>query len=146
VSQAARTSHNALVKLFLRLYAANLRRTWRNSPKEAWTDAIFTMDSLICVPLMSVIIVIWVIAIHMFPATIGGFGMPKAAGLAIGIPVIFVVDTVFTKRIDEYRSEPIARDSFSATVDRVAIFIAFIASFSFVVAMIGIIVMLHRRT
>ncbi len=135
---------NVLAKLFLRLYAANLRRTWRNNPKDAWSDAIFTMDSLIVVPVLSLIMVFWTIAIHLFPLSIGAFGMSKGAGLIIIIIVAFVVDALFTRCISRYKHDAITPGSFAATVDLMVIFFAFAISFLFAVAMVGIIVMLRR--
>jgi hypothetical protein len=38
-----------LMKIVLRNYAANLRRSWRNSPRAAFVDATFQVEALIAV-------------------------------------------------------------------------------------------------
>jgi hypothetical protein len=139
------TTNKALVKLFFRLYAWNCRRSWRNNPTDAWSDAIYTMDVLIGLPVLSLIMTVWAIAIHQFPKTIGTVGMPKVAELLVVLFVGIVVDMIFTKSINKYRNHPVNHDSFSATTDRVAIVRAFLVSFSLFIAMLGIVVMLNRR-
>jgi hypothetical protein len=134
---------NALAKLFFRLYAANLRRSWRNSPKDAWSDAIFTMDSLIVVQVLSLILAFWAISIHFFPNSIGVLGMPKGAGIVV-VVVVFVVDAWFTNSINRHTHDPITPDNFAAPRDLMAIVLAFAISFLFAGAMVGIIVMLRR--
>ncbi len=139
------TTNNALVKLFFRLYAWNCRRSWRNNETDAWSDAIYTMDVLIGLPVLSLIMTLWAIAIHVFPKTIGTVGMPTAAELLVVLLVGIAVDMLFTKRINKYRNHPFTHESFSAATDRVAIVSAFLVSFSLFVAMLGIVVMLNRR-
>jgi hypothetical protein len=135
---------NALATLFFRLYAANLRRSWRNNPKDAWSDSILTMDSLIAVPVLSTIMVFWTISVHLFPNSIGVLGMPKGVGLIVVVMVSFVVDAWFTSSINRHKHDLITPDSFAAPRDRMAIVIAFAISFLFAVAMVGIIVLLRR--
>jgi hypothetical protein len=135
---------NIFTKLFLRVYAANLRRSWRNSQEDAWTDAVFTLDSIVIVPIVSMIMVSWVVATVSLPGSIGKIGMPKAAGLPLIIVVGFVVDYFLSRRFIHYRKSPVARDSLSTMSDSAAIYIAMAISFLFLVASVVTIAILRR--
>lgn len=145
MGQVATKSHNTLVKLFFRLYAGNRRRSWRNNTKDAWSDAIYTMDTLIALPVLSLSMALWVIVIRIFPTTIGVTGIPKGALVLLVLSVGFVVDAIFAKYIDKYHDVPIAHDSFSGTADRAAIVIAFVISFVTFLLMLGLVIMLSKR-
>jgi hypothetical protein len=135
---------NSLTKLFLRLYAANLRRTWRNGPGDAWSDAVFAIDSIITVSALSMIMVVWVVATVWLPNSIGKFGMPAVAGLPLVVVVGFVVDYFVSKRFIHYKMSPIDSDSFSKKGDTAVIYIAMVLSFLFAVVMIVTVAMLRR--
>jgi hypothetical protein len=131
-------------KLFLRVYAANLRRSWRSSQEDAWTDAIFTLDSIVILPILSMIMVLWVMATVWLPGSIGKIGMPKAAGLPLIIIVGFLVDYFLSKRFIHFKKTPVAKDGFSTMGDSAAIYIAMVLSFLFFVAAVVTVAMLRR--
>ena len=80
-----------LSMLFQRLYAMNLRRTWRNSPGAAWADAISTLDVLLAFPILSLLGGAWLVATDIFPRTVGRFGTSRGSPACGWFPVIIVI-------------------------------------------------------
>lgn len=137
--------HKTLANLFLRIYAMNLRRGWREDPGTAWSDAIFTMDALIGLPVLSFIFCFWVLGLALFPGAIGVFGMPRGVEIAVVIAVGFVVDRWLSRSMGKYKRESISRDSFSSAGDFVVIVASFAGSFAFFVAMLIVSILIRRR-
>ena len=105
---------------------------------------MFTMDSLIGLPVLSLIFVIWIFSATVFPTSIGAFEKPQGAVILLVLIVGFIVDRVLLKIVSRYKSEPITSNSYSTTVDSLAIFAAFLISFTYFLTMIGIVVALHK--
>jgi hypothetical protein len=107
-----------LTKLFLRIFAMNLRRGWRSGSGIAWSDAIFTVDILICLPLLCLLGTLWLLAIDLFPSTVGLFGMPWGAEAALVVATWLGVDIPLSRKMGAYKREPISSTCFNSTADR----------------------------
>ena len=98
---------NTLVtNLFLRIYAMNLRRPWRNHRGAAWSDAVYTMDILVVVPALSWIMAGWIFLGDHFPASFGAFGRPKSAELVVVLAVGVLVDLGSTRQYGRTSTHP----------------------------------------
>jgi uncharacterized membrane protein len=133
-----------LIKVFLRLYAANLRRTWRQAQGTAWSDAIFTMDSLVGIPVLSSIYAMWMFLMALFPTSIGVLGIPRGAVVVLVLMIGFIIDRLLTRGVSRYKNESITSDSYSTTADSMAIIAAFLISFTYFLIMIAIVVAIHK--
>jgi hypothetical protein len=122
----------------------NLRRSWRSDPSAAWIDAIFTLDTLVTLPALSLIFAFWLLVIAWFTKSLGLIGMPRGAEIAIALATGVGVDFVLSKRMSAYKRKPVSLDSFSSTEDSAGVAISFALSFAFVVLMLVVCTVIRR--
>lgn len=74
----------AISRAFLRTYAQNLRRGWRDSPETAKSDAVYTVEFLILFPLAVWSPLLYAILTKVFPNSIGRLDLrvPEAVAVA----------------------------------------------------------------
>jgi hypothetical protein len=119
----------SLTTLFLRIYAMNQRRWWRNDAARAWWDALLTVEIWIGLPLVTLLVTLWVLAIDLFPQSVGTIGMSRGVELGLLVASWLAVDIPLRKKVSKYRREPIPRTSFDSTADRWKIAVAGAVSF-----------------
>jgi hypothetical protein len=84
------------VRTFLRIYAMNLRRSWRNKPASAKTDASYTTQALFLPPLMLLLLLLYVGVTGMLPDSVGRVPAKAMQGLW------FVLATVYWFWMDSH--------------------------------------------
>jgi hypothetical protein len=94
---------DAIDSLFLRLYAMNLRRAWRNAPVAAWTDASFTVDVLLGFPLLFFVGAAWSVLMDLSPQAVGAFGMSDWALLMLVVATGLAIDVPLSRRWRVYK-------------------------------------------
>lgn len=133
--------------LFLRIYAMNLRRGWRNVPTTAWTDASVTMDLLFGLPAMLLAGTLWSVLMDLFPQTVGRFGMPDWALLGLVVGSWLAVDTLLSRKVRRYKDDPslLARSAsmVSPSGTKISLF-ATLMSFASCVTLVLVTIFLHK--
>jgi hypothetical protein len=111
--------------------------------KSAWTDAVYTLDVLVTIPVLAVMMAIWIIAIRLFPTTVGSFGMPKNMGLIVVLPLVIAVDALCSKYMSSYENLPNIRDDFATAGDAVGIWLSYGVCLLALVGMVAVLVVLR---
>jgi hypothetical protein len=132
-----------LKMLFLRIYAANLRRSWRSDPDSAWWDAVTTLMFLIGLPLLTLMFDLWVLALDLFPKAIGAVGMPESAGFAVVLASGIALLVLITKTMRVYREGLGKRDRYDSATDRWKIVAAIAFAIGLIVVMNVVTSILH---
>ena len=94
---------NALDRLFLRLYAANLRRPWRNEARPAWNDALYAVTAVVAVPAVAFVASLWLIARDVLPNYVGRIGEAQEAGAAVAVAISFGTYFALLVRFSAFR-------------------------------------------
>ena len=94
---------SALDRLFLRLYAANLRRPWRNDPRPAWNDALYTVAATMGLPIAAFVGSGWSIARDLFPGSVGKLQVAQEAGVGIAFVFVFALYFALLMRFSVFK-------------------------------------------
>jgi len=106
------------MNFFLRVYAMNLRRSWRSDIATAWSDALFTTEVLIVMPLTFLILVLWLVAQRTLPNAVDVSRIPYQAEIIFAALEWFALDTMLSRLLHIYRDKPISSSSFNSNRDR----------------------------
>jgi hypothetical protein len=118
-----------LKRTVLRHYAANLRRSWRNAPRDAFVDATFQVEGVIAVTIACIFGLINFLLIRtIFPALAGNVhGKPGGVLIvaAIGLVCMVFVD----KKLKQYEPPPGMALLYDTSRDRVLVYVFFASGF-----------------
>jgi hypothetical protein len=118
-----------LKRTVLRHYAANLRRSWRNAPRDAFVDATFQVEGVIAVTIACIFGLINFLMIRtIFPALAGNVhGKPGGVLIvaAIGLVCMVFVD----RKLKQYEPHPGMAILYDTSRDRVLVYVFFASGF-----------------
>ena len=94
---------SGLDRLFLRLYAANLRRPWRSDPRPAWNDALYTVAVTVGLPIAAFVGSGWSIARDLFPGSVGKLRVAQETGVSVGFVFAFALYFALLMRFSVFK-------------------------------------------
>src|ERR1700733_11899461 len=106
-----------LKTLFLRIFAANLSRGWRNNPDTAWSDTIYIVELLVTLPLLTFCIFVWVILMDVWPHTVGALGWSDAIAVILFTVSWLIVHVPLVGLSRRYRDASLVRRSGESSKD-----------------------------
>jgi len=113
-----------LTTSFLRLFAMNLGRSFRNSPDKAFDDAVMQLSAVLVLPIGWMAAEIWALVpwLHHGPSS--------ATSFFIVVVVIFVfpVQSWLDRRFATYGQRPEAADPYRSESERIKTVIGFLLS------------------
>lgn len=121
--------------MFLRLYAVNLARRFRNSPDAACSDALMQMGMVLAVPLG----VVLVLVAAFFPRVATAVSHREAPLVIILLIFVFPVKYWVGNKFGHYRNTPEAARAFSSSRERSKTILAFVFLPIVIALMVGFI-------
>ncbi len=126
-----------LVRMLLRLYARNLRRSWRNTPHNAFADALVQLE----VPLAVAVVVPLALLNLLLGRTIipalahaahGSIGNGAMIAVGVSMGVIWAVD----RKLKSYEFVPGVESSYDTAQDRKLVYTFFVSAYFFLMLML----------
>jgi hypothetical protein len=129
--------YNWLVRMLLRHYASNLRRSWRNTPHSAFVDALVQIEVPLVLAITAPLALLnLALSRTFFPALTR---MPHSSisngGLivcAVGLAVLWAIDRTLKK----YEFIPRVESAFDTPQDRKLVYVYYAGGFIVIVAML----------
>jgi hypothetical protein len=127
--------HGPLVAAMLRIYASNLRRSWRNTPHAAFVDAAIHLDTLMAVATMSVFVLAQLALSRLIlPSLSISFGDTKySRGMIIAIVASLIIVWIVDRRLKRFEFVPGADKAYDTSRDRVIVWIYFASGFALII-------------
>jgi hypothetical protein len=124
-----------LVTALLRIYASNLRRSWRNTPHAAFVDATIHLEALVTLVTVSFFALIEIaLSRSSLPSLSISFGGTKySRGMLVVLIATLVVLWFVDRKLKPYEFVPGAGSTFDAPRDRVIVWIYFASGFGVII-------------
>jgi hypothetical protein len=128
---------NVLVRTFLRHYASNLRRSWRNTPHNAFVDALVQVEVPLALAVMVPLALLnLVLSRTVVPAlahaAYGNIGNGVLIVCAISIAVMWAVD----RKLKIYEFIPGIETAYNSARDRRLVYVYYASGFIVIAAML----------
>jgi hypothetical protein len=118
-----------LKRAVLRHYAANLRRSWRNSPRDAFVDATFQVEGVIVMIIACILGLINLLFIRTIFPSLAWSTHDKPGGVliiaAIGLACLIFVD----RKLKQYEPPPGMAILYDTSRGRVFVYVSFASGF-----------------
>lgn len=118
-----------LKRTVLRHYAANLRRSWRNAPRDAFVDATFQVEGVIAVTIACTFSLINLFMTRAISPALVGNVHGKPGGMlivaAIGLACMVLVD----RKLKQYEPHSGMVILYDTSRDRALVYVFFVSGF-----------------
>lgn len=123
--------HGPLVKALLRIYASNLRRSYRNSPHAAFVDATIQLDALMALIFGSLFMLVEIAASRTFlPSLSVLVGNTKySRGILIVMAVVLIIVWLVNRKLMPYEFVPDVEKAYDTARDRTIAWIYYAGGF-----------------
>jgi hypothetical protein len=132
-------------RLYLRLYTSNLERPGRNDADLAWSDAKYTLEMLVGIPLIGFLDAAWIICGDVLSNPNRKFEI-SAGGQGALFLFVWIAFEVYLRRVTaRYKDNPISLEQYRSSAERAKITVALVTSISCVVAEVILVLLVHKR-
>jgi hypothetical protein len=121
----------ALVKMLLRHYAKNLRRSWRNTPHAAFLDATIQVEAPLVVALMCPLSLLnLVLSRTIFPSLANHLGQSKYSyGILATLALVLITIWTLDRKLKPYEFTPSVEADYGTGRDRLIVNLYFAGAF-----------------
>ena len=134
---AHREKDGVVRAVVLRHYAANLRRSWRNSPREAFTDATYQVEALIAVILTASFGIINLLLSRTIAPSLARSIHGKSNGVLLLTVIVLVVMIAIDRKLKQFEPHPGVPIGYDTPRDRRLVYCYY--AFGFVVIGIALV-------
>jgi hypothetical protein len=118
-----------LKRTVLRHYAANLRRSWRNAPRDAFVDATFQVEGVIAGTIACIFGLINFIMTRTFFPALAGNVHGKPGGVLIVAAISLLCMVFVDRKLKQYEPQPGMPILYDTSRDRVLVYVFFASGF-----------------
>jgi hypothetical protein len=129
--------YNWLVRMLLRHYASNLRRSWRNTPHSAFVDALVQIEGPLVLAITAPLALLnLALSRTVFPALArvshGSISNGVLIVCAMGLAVMWAID----RKLKKYEFIPSVESAYDTARDRKLVYVYYAGGFIVIVVML----------
>lgn len=114
---------------FLRLFALNLGRSFRNTPDKAFDDAVMQLSTVMIIPLVLIAFKIW----RLIPWVLRGPSSATIFFLVTGMVLVFPLQSWLDRRFATFRQQPEAAAPYRRDTEPIKTVLGFLLSMLIVI-------------
>jgi hypothetical protein len=144
-SDSQQRRHSVLAKALLRNYASNLRRSWRNSPHDAFVDATIQVEAIVTVVLVTVLMMFEIVASRtVLPSLSFVVGHTRyTRGTIVVLAIILIGVWTVDRKLKRYEFLPNADKAYDSPRDRIIAWIYYAAGFAIII--LGLVISIYIK-
>lgn len=128
---------NVLIRVLLRFYAKNLRRSWRNTPHQAFVDATLQTEVLVVLTLAWALVLLWIIFSRAVFPSLAHLGEMKngdlsEAGAFVVVGLVMIVYLWLERKLKPYEFMRGVELRYDSDHDRTIVIWCYVYAFSII--------------